>query len=253
MAESAAENTQIAAGADVPIIAEGTLFARLREAASAEWQAYTDHEFIRRMEDTTLPEAAFRQYLIQDYLFLVQFARAYALAAYKSRRLADIRTAQGGLASILGETELHVRLCAGWGLTREDLDAASEHSTTVAYTRYVLDAGSSGDLLDLHVALSPCVIGYAEIGRRLAPAVDSEPQHPYAEWISEYASPDYRTVARDAVEHIEELGRRSFAEGRFEELTSVFASATRLEAQFWQMGLDLGATEEGRAAVAGQE
>lgn len=225
------------------IIGADSLFARLREAAAEDWQDYTDHEFIRRMEDGTLPQAAFRHYLIQDYLFLVQFARAYALAAYKSRRLADIRAAQGGLESILEETELHVRLCAGWGLSREDLDAAAEHPTTVAYTRYVLDAGHSGDLLDLHVALSPCVIGYAEIGQRLAPAVEADPQHPYAEWITEYSSPEYRSVARDAVEHIEELGRRSFAEGRFEDLLGVFSSATRLEAQFWQMGLDLGAAE----------
>lgn len=232
------------AEAEGPIIREGTLFARLRGAASEDWQAYTDHEFIRRMEDGGLPRSAFRNYLIQDYLFLIQFSRAYALAAYKSRRLADIRAAQGGLESILEETELHVRLCAGWGLTREDLDAAAEHPTTVAYTRYVLDSGSSGDLLDLHVALSPCVIGYAEIGQRLAPAVEADPEHPYAEWISEYASSQYRRVAREAVEHIEELGRRSFAEGRFAELARLFASATRLEAQFWQMGLDMGASEQ---------
>jgi thiaminase (transcriptional activator TenA) len=43
-------------------------------------------------------------------LFLIQFARAWALAAYKSRTIADIRAAQVGLAGILNETELHLRL-----------------------------------------------------------------------------------------------------------------------------------------------
>ncbi|WP_022873598.1 thiaminase II [Nesterenkonia alba] len=217
---------------------QSTLFARLKHAAAEDWQAYTHHSFVEQMRQGTLPEAAFRQYLVQDYLFLIQFARAYALAAYKSRTLADITAAQDGLAAIVGETELHVRLCARWGLSREDLNAADEHQATVAYTRYVLDAGLSGDLLDLHVALSPCVVGYAEIGARLAPAVEDNPDHPYAEWISEYAGEEYQQSARAAIEHMDALAERTFAESRFGELTRHFAASTRLEAAFWQMGLD---------------
>ncbi len=41
--------------------------------------------------------------LEQDYLFLVQFARADALAGYKKQRLADLRAASDGFAAILGE------------------------------------------------------------------------------------------------------------------------------------------------------
>src|SRR5699024_5091431 len=147
----------------------------------------TRHEFIRQLEAGTLPLAAFRNYLIQDYLFLIQFARANALAAYKGHTIDDVTAAQRGLAAIVEETELHVRLCAGWGLGREDLNAAVEHPATVAYTRYVLDAGLRGDLLDIHVALSPCTIGYAEIGTQLKPVLEQRPDHPYAEWITEYS------------------------------------------------------------------
>src|SRR3546814_5577498 len=57
-----------------------------------------------------------------------------------------------------------VRVCGRWGLSPQDLHAVPEHQATVAYTRFVLDCGAAGDLLDLHVALAPCVIGYAEIG-----------------------------------------------------------------------------------------
>ncbi len=145
------------------------VFTRLKASALADWQSYVDHDFVRQLGAGTLPLAAFRAYLVQDYLFLIQFARAYALAAYKSRTLNDIRIAQEGVAAILAETELHVRLCARWGLSRADLDAAREEQATVAYTRFVLDCGAAGDLLDLHTALAPCVIGYAEIGRALAP------------------------------------------------------------------------------------
>ncbi len=173
------------------------VFERLRSSAAEDWTRYVDHPFVRQLGDGTLPEAAFRAYLVQDYLFLIQFARAYALAAYKSRTPGDIRAAQAGLASILDETELHVRLCARWGIGVEALAATREHPATVAYTRFVLDQGAAGDLLDLHVALAPCVVGYAVIGKALAPqGPEALGDHPYREWIADYAGEGYQGVAR---------------------------------------------------------
>lgn len=216
------------------------IFDRLKTAAAADWAAYVEHDFLRQMGDGSLPQAAFRTYLVQDYLFLIQFARAYALATYKSRTLADMRAAKAGLSAILDlEMDLHIRLCGRWGLSPADLEAAPEHQATVAYTRYVLDCGQSGDLLDLHVALAPCVIGYAEIGARLAaeigPALES---HPYREWIGEYAGEAFQNVARDARRHLDELAARAMTERRFADLAALFGKASRLEADFWQMGLD---------------
>ncbi|MDH4565716.1 thiaminase II [Pseudomonas sp. BN414] len=214
------------------------IFDRLKAAAPADWKSYVDHAFVRQMAAGTLPQAAFQTYLVQDYLFLIQFARAWALAAYKSRTPADIRAAQAGLAAILDETDLHVRLCARWGLSQEDIESAPEHQATVAYTRFVLDCGAAGDLLELHVALAPCVIGYAEIGRNLTPdGVAALGDHPYREWIGEYAGEAYQGVAAAARKHLDDLAARSMTERRFEELVDVFAKASRLEADFWQMGL----------------
>ena len=89
-----------------------SFFERLKTAASAEWRAYTEHPFTNGLADGSLTEAAFRHYLVQDYLFLIEFARAYALAVYKSPRLADMREAAAGLSAILDiEMNLHVKLC----------------------------------------------------------------------------------------------------------------------------------------------
>src|SRR5699024_12556938 len=92
------------------------------------------------------------------------------------------------------------RLTEGWGIDRATLEAAPEKQATVAYTRYVLDAGLSGDLLDLNVALAPCTIGDAEIGARLAPQLEGRPDHPYRDWIAEDAGAGFPPAARRATE-----------------------------------------------------
>lgn len=215
------------------------IFDRLKTASPDAWSSYVDHEFVHQLGSGELPEAAFRTYLVQDYLFLIQFARAYALATYKSRSLDDMKVAQGGLAAILGEMDLHVKICARWGLSAGDIEAAAEHQATVAYTRFVLDCGAAGDLLDLHVALAPCVVGYAEIGRKLAPGgAAALGDHPYREWIGEYAGQAYQDIAVTARRHLDDLAARAMTEQRFAELATTFAQASRLEADFWQMGLD---------------
>ena len=97
----------------------------------------------------------------------------------------------------------------------------------------------SGDLLDLHVALTPCVIGYAEIAKALVANIKQPlTNHPYREWIGEYAGDAYQAVAQSAREQLTRLAAKSMTAERFPELCGIFAKASRLEADFWQMALD---------------
>ena len=147
----------------IPAFTQG-LYGRLREQAGAEWQRYVAHPFLNQLSAGTLPQAAFRRYLTQDYLFLIHFARSYALLVSKLRTLPEMRAAAASMNAILGELPLHVGYCAEWGLNEDMMARESEAMETVNYTRYVLDIGHSGDALDLLAALLPCVAGYAEIG-----------------------------------------------------------------------------------------
>lgn len=214
-----------------------SLFDDLRTAVCPEWEAYTRHDFVEQLGAGTLPLSAFQDYLVQDYLFLIQFARATALGAAKSRNLADLTASSTALSALLTETELHVRLTSGWGIDRAALENAPEKLATIAYTRYVLDCGHSGDLLDLTVALAPCAIGYAEIGTRLAPVLEEVPDHPYREWIAEYAGEEFQQAAQQASAQLDVLAARSLTEHRFGELARIFRTATRLETDFWQQAL----------------
>jgi len=214
-------------------------FEDLKQTCDDDWQSYCQHEFIRKLGAGTLERGAFRHYLEQDYLFLVHFARAYGLAVYKSRSISDLRHALASLKAIVDvEMGLHVQYCAGWGISESDLMTLPEARATMAYTRYVLDAGNRGDLLDLHVALAPCLVGYAEIATWLGaqPFVVRE-GNPYGEWIAMYASDEFQDAAAGEKAWLD-ARLASVSPERFDELAIVFRDATRLEIDFWQMGLD---------------
>jgi len=221
---------------------EGELFQRLRSAAGAIWPAYTRHDFVRRLGRGDLPEPAFRRYLVQDYLFLLHFARAWGLAIYKSENLPEMRRAQSLVAATLDtEIGLHIDYCRQWGLSEAAMAAQPEALETIAYTRFVLDRGLAGDRLDLEVALAPCVIGYAEIAaERMADPATRHHGNPYREWLEMYAGAEYQSLAREAAAALDEEFARRGGEGRFAALAGAFATATRLEADFWQMGLNAG-------------
>lgn len=219
---------------------KGSMVARLKAANAKDWERYIWHDFVRQLGRGTLPEKAFRHYLIQDYLFLIHFSRAYALAVYKADSLEDMRRDGGVMAMLLNtEMSLHVKFCKGWGITESQMQAVPEDRACTAYTRFVLDAGNAGDVLDLHAALAPCVVGYGEVAERLMADKNTKLKgNPYRAWIEMYASEGYRGVVSDAVKQLDRLYVRRAGPARFKPLARLFGTATRLEGDFWQMGLD---------------
>src|SRR6202163_3290200 len=204
---------------------EGALFSRLVGAAVPAWYAYTRHEFVHLLASGDLPEACFPRYLVQDYLFLIHFARAWGLAIYKSDALGEMRRAQRLVAATLDiEIGLHIDYCRGWGLSEAAMNAEPEAPETIAYTRFVLDRGLAGDRLDLEIALAPCMIGYAEIAaERMADPATRHDGNPYREWLDMYAGAEYQSLAGAAAAALDEQFARRGGEGRFPALAASFA------------------------------
>ncbi|WP_237217312.1 thiaminase II [Ruegeria lacuscaerulensis] len=218
----------------------GKAFALMRDAAQGPWRDYTRHAFVEGIKDGTLPREAFLHYLRQDYVFLIHFSRAWALAVVKSETHSEMLTAVGTVNALVAEEmQLHIGVCEAAGISQEELFATPERAENLAYTRFVLEAGYSGDLLDLLAALAPCVMGYGEIGARLAAEATSET---YRDWINTYAGEDYQGACKAVGELLNQaltgrIGADFEASPRWDRLCQTFRTATELEVNFWQMGL----------------
>lgn len=189
--------------------------------------------------DGTLPHASFLHYLRQDYVFLIHFSRAWALAVAKAETLDEMKACAATVNALVNEEmRLHIESCAAAGISAAELEATAEAPANLAYTRYVLEAGYSGDFLDLMAALAPCVLGYGEIGARLGREATSDT---YADWIGTYASSENQALCQDVGALIDNALIRRFGAGYADlpimaALSRRFDTATRLEVSFWDMG-----------------
>ncbi|KAF2263735.1 hypothetical protein CC78DRAFT_544684 [Lojkania enalia] len=229
-----------------------------REDVQQAWKDYIGHDFVQRMANGTLPIENFKHYLIQDYLFLIQFARANALASYKSKSMTDISQSAQQVLHLQEEIKLHIEFCKDYGLSLQEIeqqeeDQADPQQACTAYTRYelkirratptdriaryVLDVGQSEDWLALQIALLPCLIGYGIIARRLYDDPETAREDSkYWKWIETYVADDYVQAMKTGRDLIEKNATKQSL-SRIDELAHIFIHATKMETGFWDMGL----------------
>jgi thiaminase (transcriptional activator TenA) len=211
-----------------------SLSGELRAAAADVWEAQHRHPFVRGIGDGTLPEAAFRRYVRQDYLFLIDYGRLLALGAARAPRLDWMRRFAALTRAVLeDEMALHRELAERWRIGAAELEAETALPETRGYVDFLLRTAALGDFAELTAALLPCMWGYAEIGERLAAA--GPPDHPgYAEWIAVYADDEFAQLAAWCRELTDAAGSGLGAAG-VARMHAAFRASSEHELAFWEM------------------
>ncbi len=207
----------------------------LKEKGETIWRQILFHPFVRGLADGSLPEEAFRFYMSQDYVFLIEYARVLALAVSKGQSLAVM----GKFASLLGATlneemSLHKAYASRFGITESDLEAVEMAPAARAYTRHLLEVAYSGGLSEIAASLMPCQWGYAEIGSRLAREGDVSDANPYADWIQTYASEGFQSIAKWLCGLLDSLAEDLAPSSKLR-LQGLFILSSQYEYLFWDM------------------
>jgi thiaminase (transcriptional activator TenA) len=198
------------------------------------WAKTHHHPFITGIGTGELPEEAFIRYMKQDYIFLIEYSRLFALGVLKARDFQTMSEFSRILNETLhGEMELHRNYARKFGISCRDLEDSSPTPTNLAYTGYMLNAGQNGSLAELAAALLPCMWSYWEIGRMLKEKYPGSDAHPlYGEWVTMYASEEFGKVAQWLIKLLDSL-----ADGKpmleLDILTDHFMTSSRFEYMFW--------------------
>ena len=114
---------------------------------------------------------------------------------------------------------------------------AKERKENSAYTNYVMKIGLKKSNLELFTALSPCVIGYGEIGYNLKKNSNWK-KSKYSSWIKMYSSKEYQNVAKDNINYLDYLYKKN-KKKNIKSLIKIFKKASDLESNFWQMAFKI--------------
>jgi len=206
----------------------------LRAVSAGIWQRELEHPFVQGLGNGSLDPAKFRTYLAQDYLFLIDYAKVFALAVSKAHDPATMAYFAKLCADTLNEEmALHRSYCAEFGITPADLEREPPAQTTRGYGGHLLRAAVSGGIAEIICAVLPCQWGYAEVAAHLkARGLPPEPR--YVKWIEMYASPEFADYGRWLRETLEGLATRLGPTER-ERLKDIFHTSSRWEYLFWDM------------------
>ncbi|MEF8840327.1 MAG: thiaminase II [Haloarculaceae archaeon] len=204
----------------------------IREDAEEVWTAILEHPMVRELGAGTLEEAPFRYWVRQDYVYLIEYSRTFALGAAKAPTLEHMGTFADLLESTVNvEMDLHRSYAAEFGISEAELEATQPSPTTRAYTDFLVRTAALGTFGDLVTALLPCMWGFNETGKRLE-AEGKPDDERYAEWIETYAGEEFTELTDWCVELVDEVAADAPPEAR-ERYRALFLTSARYEYRFW--------------------
>lgn len=212
---------------------------RLHDAAAPVWEACLRHPFVTGIGDGTLDMEKFRYFMLQDYLYLFDYARVFALGVVKARDPELMRVFAANVDAILGgEMKIHRAYMKRLDITEEQVFSIKPALANLSYTNYMLSVAQTGGPMEIVASILACSWSYAEIGQALA-AIPGAAEHPfYGEWIRGYASEEYAATNQALIELMDSLAADA-GEEQLAYLTDVFVNCNRYELGFWDMAWDV--------------
>jgi thiaminase/transcriptional activator TenA len=192
------------------------------------------HPFVAGLTDGSLPRPAFGYYVVQDALYLVDYARALAIVGAKAPDAQTLAMFAGHARGALEvERSLHTGLFRDMGMTEDEVRATPVTPTTLAYTSYLLRSCHQGSFAEGLAAVLPCYWIYAEVGTRLL--ARSSPDPLYARWIATYGGEEFGKIVADVLEVVDRIGASVTAAEQAAMREHVVTTA-RYEWMFWDAG-----------------
>ena len=202
-------------------------------------QAILDHPFVVGVGSGALEVEKFKHYVLQDYVYLIEYSRVLAMAAARAPELDTM----GWFARLLDETlnvemDLHRSYCAEFGITTVELETTLPSPTTVAYTSYLLNVAHQGSFPELVASLVPCQWGYWEIGDHLARQGEPPDAPLYSQWIQMYTSTEFSDLA-DSIRNLVNRLADNSGPAEIEAMSNAYLTSLRFEYMFWEMANNL--------------
>jgi thiaminase/transcriptional activator TenA len=208
----------------------------LKQAADPILNAQFDHPFVKGLAEGTLPIDKFRYYMIQDSLYIVDYARAMAWVAPLMKEVKDIMAMlEAAKQSFQIEAMLKEQYFNQFGITMEEALKTELAPTCKAYIDHLIRFTRMGTLAEGMAAILPCGWIYIEIGYKFTTEKEISEDHPYKSWLMTYAVPEFRDMVNWWFD-ILDGAVKGYPEYELDHIEDIFLKSCRYEWMFWELG-----------------
>jgi len=208
---------------------------RLLSSTAEIWKEYNRHPFVLGIQGGTLDKEKFRYYMIQDYLYLEDYAKTFAIGVAKAKSLKTANLFAKYINVMNGELNVHKGYLARLKVTQEEIDYASRALDNLSYTSYMLRVAYEEGEAEIFAAILACAYSYEFIAKEMVKrnpyAVNDEF---YGDWVKEYTSDGYAAENAVLLETVNSL-TQNYTEQQIQHLTDIFVTCSRYELGFWDM------------------
>ncbi|MBQ7545326.1 MAG: bifunctional hydroxymethylpyrimidine kinase/phosphomethylpyrimidine kinase [Synergistaceae bacterium] len=212
------------------------IVSRLMDSVADIWPEYNNHPFVKGMETGTLDPAKFRYYIIQDYHYLNEYSKVFALGAAKAKSLGTMQLFSSVIEAIANvEMDVHRGYMGKLGVSQEEIDRTARHPANLSYTSYMLRVAYEEEEPEILAAILSCALSYEDIAKAIVKnSPDSVKHELYGHWIATYSGEVYCGHNRVLVSAFEKAAE-NYTDAQIEHLCEIFRACSLYEMGFWDM------------------
>ncbi len=204
------------------------------------WEGFNEHPFVKGIADGSLDKEKFKFYMIQDYIYLLDYARVFSLGVVKADDPEIMRKCACYVKQILdGEMDIHRGYMKRLGISIDEAEHTAPALDNISYTSYMLRIAYDGGAEEVMAAILSCAISYEHIAENIVKNNPGSVEHEfYGEWIKGYASCEYAAANKELIDITEAL-TSDYSEKRLNKLKEIFINCSRYESMFWDMAWEM--------------
>ncbi|MCL1994346.1 MAG: thiaminase II [Spirochaetes bacterium] len=208
----------------------------LKSKSASIWEAGYNHPFVQELGKGTLDKEKFKFYLLQDYLYLLEYAKVFAIATVKSETEEQMTGfTQSQYFILANEMNVHRKYMADFGITPQEVSSVKPSLFNRTYTANMLAQGLTGGLPQVLASVFPCAWTYSDYAKRLKADYAGQLEgNFYKTWIETYSSDEFAGSFQWFFAELDALVA-NMTEKQREKIEEVFASSVEFEYLFWDM------------------
>lgn len=200
------------------------------------WEDYLRHPFLVELGEGTLDKEKFKNYLIQDYIYLKEYSKVFAIGIVKANTMEEMKFYYSSVKGTMeDETAVHIKYLEGFGYTPKQAENCKSEIENESYTSYMQSIALKGNMKEIAMAVMPCAWGYNYIGCKIYEKhKDTLEGNFYKPWIEEYASKEFTDFTENWIDYVNEICK-DISEAEKESLAEIFIRSSIYEMEFWNM------------------